>query len=325
MRFLIFILVLTGFISGKEIDLSRKLILQKDLEIGVEEGDKNLMFGNVGLVWIDHKNQIFVGDQKMNRIQIFDERGRFIKSMNFKKGEGPGEMETFTSFFTFEKDILVVENAFKPKISIFKIKDGLEFLREINLDFSPSIRSIAPAKENKIYVAGLRKGKILHLYDLNGNLVKSFGDPFDVPSKLLQFKEIPMVRVPWAIDSSNDFLYVFNPHRYEILVFKDEKLFQKIIENLSFFPLQATKPKEGAVGFFFENPVVLSHQNTVYVWKRPDFSKKDAFIDVFVNFKYKGTIPVKNWTLKAIDRRGRLYFSEEEEFPRLIRCSVRKL
>lgn len=323
MRIFISILILTSIVSGKEIDLSKKLFLQKELEIGVEEGDKNLMFGNIGIVWIDRKNQIFVGDQKMNRIQILDENGRFTKSITFKQGEGPGEMQTFTSFFTIEPDILVVKHAFKPKISIFKIESGVKFLRDIILDFSPSIRAIASSKEKKIYVAGLRKGNILHLYDLNGNLVKSFGEPFDVPSKFSEFKEI--ASIPWRIDSSDSFLFVFNPHRYELLIFKEEKEFKRIKEPLPYSPLQITETNiEGGIGFFFENPVVVSHERTIYIWKKPDFSKEDAFIDIFFNFKYKGTISVKKWKLKAIDRKGRLYFSEEEEFPKLIRCVVKE-
>lgn len=218
MRLFIFVLLFTNLLSGKEIDLSKKLNLQKDLEIGVVEGDSNLMFGDVGNVWIDNKNQILVGDWKMNRIQVFDEKGKFVKSIAFKKGEGPGEVEVFNTFFTIEPDILVVKHAFKPKISIFKIEKNIKFLRDIILDFSPSIRSIAPAKGNKIYIAGLRKDKILHLYDLNGNLVKSFCEPFDVPSKFSRFKEI--ASIPWAIDLSEGFLFIFNPNKYELLIFK---------------------------------------------------------------------------------------------------------
>ncbi len=322
---LIFILIFASLISGKEKDLSKKLYLQKDMEIGVCEGDENLMFGNIGIVWIDFKNQIYVGDQKMNRIQVFNHDGKFIKSLTFKKGDGPGEVISFTSFLTLKPNLLIVKHAFKPKISIFKIENGLSFLRDINLDFSPSIRGIAPEKGNRIYVAGLRKEKILHIYDINGNLIKSFGEPFFVPPKLLQFKEIPFIRTPWAIDSSNGFLFVFNPHKYELLIFKDEKLIKTIREELPYSPLQTTKTNmEGAVGFFFENPVVLSYKDTIYIWKRPDFSKEDSFLDIFINFKYHGTISVKNWKLKAIDRNGKLYFAEEEEFPKLIRCSLKE-
>ncbi|MGQ9618784.1 MAG: hypothetical protein ACUVUG_07495 [Candidatus Aminicenantia bacterium] len=53
---------------------------------------------------------------------------------------------------------------------------------------------------------------------------------------------------------------------------------------------------------FFQNPVVLSHEKTIYVWRRPDFSKTEAKIDILIDFKYKGTIPVGNTQLKAIDR-----------------------
>lgn len=322
MRLFIFVLLLTSLVSGKEIDLSKKLNLQKDLEIGVVEGDTNLMFGDVGNVWIDHKNQILVGDWKMNRIQVFDEKGKFVKSIAFKKGEGPGEVEVFNTFFTIEPDILVVKHAFKPKISIFKIEKNIKFLRDIILDFSPSIRSIAPAKGNKIYIAGLRKDKILHLYDLNGNLVKSFGEPFDVPSKFSKFKQY--VSIPWAIDFSNGFLFAFNPHQYELLIFKDEKLYKIIKKTLPFFPLMLTESDaESGIGFFFENPVVLSHANKIYVWKNFYF-KNEAFIDIFIDFQYHGTIPAKKWKLKAIDNKGRLYFSEEEEFPKLIRYVLKE-
>lgn len=198
-------------------------------------------------------------------------------------------------------------------------------MREINLDFSPSLRAIAPVKNNGICIAGLKHEKILHIYDIQGNYLRSFGEPFKVPSRLSRFKDLPLLRVPWAIDYSKGKLFAFNPHNYELLVFEDDKLIQRIKEDIPYLPLKTTKTNiEGAVGFFFENLVVLSHEKTIYVWRRPDFSKPEAKLDIFIDFKYKGTIPVGKTNLKAIDSHGRLYFKEEEDYPKLIRYKVRE-
>lgn len=321
--FLAFLFV--SLILGKEIDLSKKIYLQKEIEIGVSEGDSELMFAVIGEVWIDEKGNIYIGDPKSHRIQVFDKDGKFKISLNFQKGEGPGEVQTFTSFFIFEPDLLVVQQSFKPKISIFRIERGLKFLRDINLDFSQSLKAIAPEKNNSICIAGLRHEKIFHIYDINGNYLRSFGEPFKVPSHLSRFKDIPFLRAPWGINYSKGKIFVFNPHKYELLIFQDDRLIQRIREDIPYSPLQITKTNiEGGVGFFFENPVVLSHEKTIYVWRIFDFYKEEAKLDIFIDFKYKGSISVGKTRLKAIDSKGRLYFSEEEEYPKLIVYKVRE-
>lgn len=325
MKRVFLVLILISVILGKEIDLSRKVFLQKDLEIGLPEGNTELIFGEIGPVWIDEKNNIYIGDRRNNRIQVFYQNGKFKISLKFQKGEGPGEILYFTAFFILEPDLLIIKHAFKPKISIFRIREGLKFLNDINLDFSPSIKSVAPAKNNRICVAGLKQEKIFHIYDLEGNHVKSFGEPFKIPSRLSRFKDLPILRVPWAIDYSEGKIFAFNPHEYELLIFEDTNLIKRIKKDIPYSPLQTTKTNiEGAVGFFFENPVTLSKGKNIYVWRRPDFSTEEAKLDIFIDFKYKGTIPVGKTQLKGIDAQGRLYFSEEENYPKLIRYILRE-
>jgi len=70
----------------KPIDIS----LEKDLEIGIEEGDENYMFAGVIDVEVDSKGNIFVLDWKNRTVKKFDNKGKFICDIG-KKGQGPGE------------------------------------------------------------------------------------------------------------------------------------------------------------------------------------------------------------------------------------------
>lgn len=58
------------------------------------------MFAEIGLVWIDEKGNIYIGDRRNNRIQVFDQNGKFKISLKFQKGEGPGEVQIFTAFLS---------------------------------------------------------------------------------------------------------------------------------------------------------------------------------------------------------------------------------
>ena len=69
---------------------------------------------------------------------------------------------------------------------------------------------------------GPNDGRILHLYDAAGRCLKSFGEYFSMPPELESFKGQPMFSAPLLFNASGDGrIFVLNPHKYEISVFKN--------------------------------------------------------------------------------------------------------
>lgn len=69
----------------------RPLDLAEDLTLG-NDSDKNLFFYRIRAVKIDRGGNIFVLDSGNFRIQVFDNNGRFIRTMG-RQGQGPAEFQ----------------------------------------------------------------------------------------------------------------------------------------------------------------------------------------------------------------------------------------
>ena len=68
-----------------------KFELEEDLNIGNEE-DENYMFYKGGSIDVDSYGNIFVLDTGNYRIQKYDERGNYLRTIG-RKGQGPGEFQ----------------------------------------------------------------------------------------------------------------------------------------------------------------------------------------------------------------------------------------
>lgn len=101
--------------------------LEEDLSIGNEE-DENYMFYEIQDLEIDSQGNILVMDFKNFRIQKFDAKGHFLKTIG-RKGQGPGEFERLGQIFLDSKDNLYVNEMFK--MQIFSNKG--EFVRSIKI------------------------------------------------------------------------------------------------------------------------------------------------------------------------------------------------
>ncbi|MCP4153692.1 MAG: 6-bladed beta-propeller [bacterium] len=73
------------------------------------------IFYSIGNLCSDEKGTLFVADLKINKIHIFDSKGKLLNSFG-KKGEGPGEIKDFRGFF-YTGGYLVIPD--KPKIHYF--------------------------------------------------------------------------------------------------------------------------------------------------------------------------------------------------------------
>ena len=106
--------------------------------------------------------------------------------------------------------------------------DG-EFRRTFLVDFM--ISSIGCPGTEELVAIGPHEGKILHVFDAQGKHIDSFGDLFTPPGELEPMKEMTMFGAPILFNCAKDGrIFVLNPHKYEVSVFKDRKL-ERVIEG----------------------------------------------------------------------------------------------
>lgn len=126
----ILICLFTVYSAGKQ---STKITLREDFNLGEESVDDNYVFANISHIALDSNENIYLLDRKNFRIQIFDDKGKFLKSVEIKKGQGPEEVTLPFGMAVTEKGKIYVSDYSGKKILVFDEKG--EFLHSFNLDF----------------------------------------------------------------------------------------------------------------------------------------------------------------------------------------------
>lgn len=315
-RYLIFVIILLlffNFCSKKQDTETEIFTFQKDLEIGVLEGNENYMFGSISEIDLDKNGNIYVLDPKFSRIQKYNENGKFLFSLLIKEGDGPDEAHYILSMAVTKNGNIWILGGDR-KILIFN-REG-KFLKSFILDFDAT--HILPFNENVIFL-GLRKNYILHEINNEGKIIKSFAEPYKIPSKYSSYKEIPSLKRPIRADSSWDReIFLISPYGYEIRIYRNYKI-KKILkwENEAFIPLLITRANVG-IGIVFPYISVLKHKNRLFVTIRGLGREAINHFDIFENFSHIYSLKVKGFPY-AIDKIGRFYFAEEEDFPKVVR------
>jgi hypothetical protein len=269
---------------------------------------------------LDGRDNIYILDWRKNSIVKFDSTGKFLASIVLKRGQGPGEVVNLGHMDVSSAGRIFVHDFNSRKVLVFS--PGGHLLRELrHRDFQGI--SIACLGEDQIVILGLKDNKIFHLFDMEGKRLSSFGDPFDVPSSLSKFKDMPMMKMPLRFDrSKRNSLYIINPHKNEIYVYRDQCL-EKIIKGKSkwFEREEALVTSKGHLAILVPAVYVLEHQNRLFFTFPPRRGRGFGELTLFVNDK-----PVASTEIigipHAIDSQGRLYVAEQENFPRVVRYIV---
>ncbi len=315
-----FILV---FFSGSSSFPGKKRVfsLKEDLSIGVESGDENLAFGSVASIGLDATGYIYILDQKNRRIQIFDPQGKFLKSVIGKQGQGPEEVAMLGGVAVSPSGTIAVLDRGGNKVILFD-KDGV-FLRMFKVTFPPLY--LGCLQGDCVVVLGLSQGKIFHLFDAEGRLLVSFGEPFEVPSRLSQFKDIPQMKFPLRFNCSPDgTIFIFNPHKFEIYIYRNAKLIKKVEGKSDLFePVRVPQSSSERVAMVFPFLTVLEFGERLYVTIMRPATKGEGSNELII---YEGDKPVGTLAVdgmpRAVDSKGRLYVAEEADFPRMKRYQV---
>ena len=288
--------------------------LKPDLTIGVEDGDENLMFGRIVRIDVDGRGNIYVLDYKFRKVVMCGPDGRHLRTIAVPAGQGPREATNLSGIAVTPGGTLFVNDM--RKVIVYG-PDG-QFIRSFLVDFM--ISSIGCPGTEDLVAIGPNGGKILHVFDQTGKPLASFGDTFTPPAELEPMKDMPMFGAPILFNCAKDGrIFVLNPHKYEISVFKDRKL-ELILEGRSelFKPIQ----KMGR-GFVSTAAHIVSSGEFVFVvFQNPDPRVKKT-ADVFQAGKQIGSLEIPG-TPHLADSQGRIYFAEEEGFPRVVRYAVVK-
>jgi len=314
------------FLSGcsKARQQPKELSLQEELSIGVETGDEHEMFAEIGDVSLDSEENIYILDSKEGKVHKYDTNGNFLKSLEVKRGEGPREASYVHRLAVTQKGRVFALDNNTGKILVFN--EGFEWVRSFKTNFR-SI-DILPYTEEKLIIFGIKDDKVFHIFDQEGNPLESFGETFDIPSEYLEYKNVPLAKLPRRADITTDGrIYLVNLHKYEIRVYEDKKVHHVIKEESEFFtPFKVViseKSDDGVqrIGMRFPYVSVIEHGKRLYVtmmaWEEDELNH----LDIFENEKLIASQKIVGF-VHAIDKKGRLYLLESEDYPRVVRVTI---
>lgn len=293
--------------------------LRKDLSIGQNSGDGNFIFGQISKICLDKEDNIYVLDISNSRIQKFNTNGDFLLSIPIQKGQGPQEISIYPQLAVTPQGEIGLLDMYARKIVILD-PEGT-YLRHFLLDFQ--VRDIAPYSENSFALLGFKNDSIIHIVSLEGKSLMSFADPFPIPRKYDQHKDMPVLKMPNQISGSKDgIIYLLNPFKNEIVIYTEGKFTAAIkIGNPLYKPLLLTKSNIGGVGIVFPVAYVNPIKKLLCVTVQGPGIDPENQMDILSEGKAIASIVLKGFPY-AVDRQGYLYISEGEDYPLVVRYKL---
>jgi len=306
---LVFLSLMMGYraLAGQQPSLK----LVPELTIGQESGDESLMFGAISYVDVDARGNVYAVDYKNRQVKVFDQNGKFLRQIDVPPGQGPQEMNQISGIAVTPSGQLFLNG--DRKMIVYDPNGN--YLHTFLVGFH--ISCIRCAGSEEIIGIAPHEGKILHVFNAEGQILGSFGDLLKVPKEFEPMKMMPMFGAPLLFSCSKDGrIFVLNPHRYEVLVFKDKKLESKLAGNSEIFEPLSQRGR----GFISTAAMIFPAAKYLLVYFE-SYKNQEHIADLFLNGKQVGSLKLPG-ELKACDYQGKLYLTIQEEYPKLIRCSV---
>ncbi|MFC2156848.1 6-bladed beta-propeller [Acidobacteriota bacterium] len=314
-----FLILVLNLIPVELMAEKQSLKFNKDLVIGKNSGDSNFIFSAITDVDLDKEENIYILDGMDYRIQKFDRQGTFITSIILKRGQGPEELSFSPIMAVTPKGEIAILDRMARKILIFNI-DGT-FKRFFKIDFQPN--DLEFYADDHLAILGINDEKIIHIFDFEGNKIQTFGETFSIPKKHSQYKDMPYLKLSMRFDSSQDgTLYVLNPHKYEIFVYTKGILTQTILgKNELYRPMMITPTNIGGIGVVSPVMYALGWQNSLFITLQGPGMEPENQMELFEDGKSLFS-QILNGFPYAIDKKGRIYIVEADEFPVVVRYTL---
>lgn len=184
------------------------------------------MFANMGLLYDDNYQRLFVTDMIKHRILVYDSDLNFLKSFG-SFGQGPGEFNQPTSVAVFNNgDILVLDYRNKR----FQIFDPeYKFVKSINNinHFGGADCGVRIDSKNRIFTKTPSMNKndpLFTVYDRDGAIIATFGEAFNKYENMMDVDNIIM----FELDADDNLYCAFRNYP---VIRKYDKNFQLLFEK----------------------------------------------------------------------------------------------
>jgi len=310
--FVLFIFTLAG-VTAASPDQKLSLRLIPELTIG-QETEENPTFAFISYVDTDAKGNIYVLDTKYRQLKIFKKDGQLQRTIGVPEGQGPQELNQFSGLAVTPSGHIFING--DRKMILYGAEGN--YLRTVSVNFHVSC--IGSPGTEEIIGLGIYEGKILHVFNDQGQIISSFANVFDVPEEFQQMKMMPMFGAPLIFSCSKDGrLFLMNPHSYEVLIFRRGKIEAKLNgKNELYHPISKRPTKTGMAFISTAAQVFPAGEYILVYLTSPE--NKSMMADAFVNGKQVGSLKLPG-VPKAIDYEGKLYLADQQEYPHLIRCA----
>jgi len=331
---------------------SSPLSLEEDLAIGQEVGTQTQMFGYIRALTLDAQDNIYVADSYELNISVYNSKGEFIREFG-REGQGPGEFQTIGGMCWCPKDsCLYLTDHTNHRITCFSSEGKVVRIIKDDL-FRAWIEDIACLDDGHFVLLARvpeKKGTSYKIMVTDSSFQKVSADAVvEFPSHTVGLEWAPCPSDIGVIQGER--VYYTSPSAYEIVLLS-HNLNQSLIVKKSHPRMFIPQYVQGFYADFntvetllaLDALFVVGIQSTP-VKKIPKFKTKREFIEFthtpdlrewnleksyqldFFNpdFKFLGRIEIPtNRRLAGKDSQDRLYFIEQEPYPRILRCKIEK-
>lgn len=136
-----------------------------------------MTFAIIADVLVDGRGRIYVLDEQMMNLRVFDAHGRLLQRVG-REGHGPGEFYHPLALAGDGRRLFVADHG-NLRLAVFTMADSLVRVGEYRLDFPPTDLCLLG---ERLYVRGFFRDSLIHEYAVEPSgprLMRSFGSSQD--------------------------------------------------------------------------------------------------------------------------------------------------
>jgi len=127
--------------------------VEEELRIGVQEGDPDYQFGQIGGITVDSRECLFVFETQAQQIKVYSADGVYERTLG-ARGSGPGEIQGAAALLMGPGDTLVVPDP--PNVRVSRFAPDGSSLGSFPLDFQQGIPLLYQATSSGVLVRQVR-------------------------------------------------------------------------------------------------------------------------------------------------------------------------